>query len=246
MQKQKKKKTFVFGLGTGRTRSTSVASALNSLDGFYCVHEGKHFPKGLPIKLPWDRNLDELKRVLEVLRHRPEPFVGDIGMYFLSYVEEIMDQLLPNEEVFFVCLWRDREEVIRSFLAKDPGINLWSSLVKNDDVHDFLPKYPHVEARKCLELYWDEYRERSQVLAQKYPNFFLVHVEDIDCYGLGETILKNIGYECDREVVMPHLNSGGFLVTVRGFLLRNLQKRISKRLYEKLFLIYRYFRPHKN
>lgn len=234
---QQYKKQFVFGLGTGRTRSTSLAATLNSLPKFNVVHEGNYDPNGMPIRLPWDCDLDQLDLVLEELRRRPEGWVGDVAMWFLPYVPAILEKI-PGAK--FICLRRGKDEVVNSFYRMVSGKNLWSSVVEDDGYHDYFPKYPYPDTRHCLELYWEQYYQTAERFAQVYPeNFYLVDVEEIDKYGFNQAVLKQIGYVVAEDILMQHKNMTTSNLKLRMKVVQLLQRILPRRLYVSFVQLYR-------
>ncbi len=128
---------MVFGLGSGRCGTNSLARILNHQDGVLCFHEAN------PSAMAWhgaeqnvlatinqfhvlmshgistittDLSVPDRSAPLQSLDPRRPPYcVGDIALYYLPYVEFILDQ---TNEVRFPCLRRDREKTIMSFRRK--------------------------------------------------------------------------------------------------------------------------------
>jgi hypothetical protein len=127
----------VFGLGSGRCGTKSLAYLLNLQSAAACFHEAN------PACMSWHGaehtvlallqnfwiTLDGGRRAIALdytSPHRDRPLqqylysesldiVGDIGFYYLPYVEYIMEM---DSNVRFPVLQRDRSETIKSFRKK--------------------------------------------------------------------------------------------------------------------------------
>ncbi len=128
---------MIFGLGSGRSGTASLAGLFNAQPNTVCFHEVNpsamawRGAEGTVISLLRDFRaiLAGEERALTIDRtspHRDGPVprlraldrvtgIGDVGHYYLPYVETILTRA-PNAR--FPCLWRDREEVVESFIAK--------------------------------------------------------------------------------------------------------------------------------
>lgn len=115
-------KTLIIGLGTGRCGSLSLSYFLNNQPGIKVLHEGAINYQAHPLKWyndhenvwKWIENLDKLSD--------SNQYFGDIGMYFLPYVAFLIEKF-PRSK--FICLKREREAVIHSYLQWTQDHNPW-------------------------------------------------------------------------------------------------------------------------
>jgi hypothetical protein len=126
-----------FGLGAGRSGTASLAGLLNAQPGTVCFHEIN--PSAMAWQGAEDTVLSLLRDFRAILRgeersvtidrtspNRNAPVarmkalrtvtgIGDVGHYYLPYVETILER---EPQARFPCLWRDQEEVVQSFITK--------------------------------------------------------------------------------------------------------------------------------
>ncbi len=194
---------LVIGLGSGRCGTTSLAHLLNKQPHASVTHEE-------PPLLPWQVDAALLAERLAGLRARPETLVGDVAFYYLPYVELIAAQL-PNTR--FVCLRRDREETVRSFVAKSEGVHHWiqhdgTQWQKSPDWDDCFPKYDLVDKTAAIGRYWDEYYARATELATQLPSFRIFEMTALNDREGVEDLLDFIGVKQRALVVGTRRNRG--------------------------------------
>jgi sulfur carrier protein ThiS len=208
---------LVLGIGTGRTGSLALATLLNRQPGVSMHHELRQLSDDgrLGVRtidpLPWERDLDHAKRAIDVLSRRPGHTGGDVGSYWLPYVEAVLDELHPDTRV--VALSRDREAVIQSYLRKVPNKNHWMvhdgtewELAPKWDV--CFPKYEVGTKEAALAAYWDEYYGTVEQLTQTHPD--RVRVWDLDValntpLGVNE-LLEFVGIAAPQRLVAVGVN----------------------------------------
>jgi hypothetical protein len=102
--------------------------------------------------------------------------IGDVGHFCLPYLEQILESL---DDVRVICLMRDREETIDSFLRwiadtrKGRPVTRWAAdrAGFDDDPSDLcFPKYATRDMQAAIGRYWDEYYEKVEGLAQGFPD----------------------------------------------------------------------------
>ncbi|HJP01578.1 MAG TPA: glycosyltransferase, partial [Planctomycetota bacterium] len=159
-----RKRQIVFGLGTGRCGTKSLAFLLDSQSGADVTHERNQHGvawKGGELAvdeaLAWCRGADG------------HTVVGDVGFYYLPYVEYILER---EPDAKFVCLQRDCGETVRSYLSNTEGRNHWmhhdGSEWQPDRWDQCYPKYDVAAKREALERYWHEYYDTANELARQY------------------------------------------------------------------------------
>jgi hypothetical protein len=149
----------------------SLSALLNSQPGTRVIHEGDIEGKRHPFN--WEGDGHRVVRWLRMLEKRFAPFeyFGDVGFYFLPYVEDILSEWSSAR---FVVMKRDRAETVASYERKTEGRNHW---MEHDGVQWRLdprwdpayPTYPAANKREALERYWDEYYQRASELAVRHP-----------------------------------------------------------------------------
>jgi hypothetical protein len=214
---------IVIGLGSGRTGTASLARLINSQQGAICFHELN--PTGVVFKgnpQPVLNTINEFQAIisggnkafLAIDYARPASvktynqlqsmdcvkIMGDIAYYYLKYVDDILH---INTNVRFVCIKRDKQETVESWLEKS-SIHRWQSLwiadwfkslitrtpfhrSKNfwqehdgteyqpDPVWDkTFPKFEAASKREAIEKYWDYYYAEAEQLAAQHPEHFRI------------------------------------------------------------------------
>lgn len=164
--------TLIIGLGTGRCGTQSLSRFLSNQPGMIVLHEGTIGGRDHPFR--WQDDHDRVRRWVESL---PELLghpacCGDVGMYFLPYCEFLIS-LHPG--IRFVCLERDRAEVVESFVRHTPGRHPWmhhaGSRWRIDPVWDAAyPKFDEPDKGKAAGLYWDLYHTEVTRLVERYPD----------------------------------------------------------------------------
>lgn len=214
---------IVIGLGTGRSGTASLAKLLNAQRGGVCFHElnptcSRFFgtPRpilntieefqtildgGAPSMLTVDLSREVSVRTYEQLTHMPKVrLIGDIAFYYLSYVELIASSS-PN--VQFVCLKRDKQKTVRSWL-RQARVTRWPSKILADRIASLITREPYYTTRnfwvehdgskwlkdpvwdKCfpkfqadsvegaVNQYWDYYYREAEALAERLPSRFMI------------------------------------------------------------------------
>lgn len=209
---------IVIGLGTGRSGTASLTSLIDRQRGGMCFHEmnpacavfaGNAQPQinaasefrqlllgGDRSRLTVDYSRPSSVASYERLQHLPElRIIGDIAFYYLNYVGDIL-QAVP--ECRFVCLRRDRQATVESWLKKSQ-IGRWRSLYWADRIKSWLtrmpfqtqynfwqehdgtvwrkdpvwdscfPKFDAPSKRAAIEMYWDYYYLEAERLQRLYP-----------------------------------------------------------------------------
>jgi hypothetical protein len=170
---------LVIGLGTGRSGSASLARFFGAQPGAFFAHEGAYArPRALRytfgVILPWEPSAAAFAGWQAGLERaaRGAAFYGDVGSYFLPYVGRILE---ARPEARFVCIERDRAEVVASFLRKSAGIDPWRAGAARRSAWD--PAFPSLAAASkaaAIGSYWDLYRARAALEAQRRPERFRI------------------------------------------------------------------------
>lgn len=161
---------IIVGLGTGRCGTQSLATILDSQYRARVEHE-RH-----DANIAWEG--DELRVgsfVRQCMGARDLDLVGDISFYYLPYVEHILT-IAPHAR--FICLKRDRQATIKSYMTWTGRRNHWmrhdGAQWKLDKWDRCYPKYPAADKAEAIGLYWDDYYRRSEALEAAHPEAFRV------------------------------------------------------------------------
>lgn len=169
-------KNLIIGLGTGRCGTASLAHLLKSQPDSTFVHEGLFSGKKYDhFLLPWEVDHSKFLEWEKKIKNLDGKYFGESASYLIQYAEIIIKKY---PQVKFVCLKRDRNEVISSFMAKTRGRNHWSLnlsfLEFKDPIWDpIFPKF-FTSKKEGIGLYWDLYYAEVQRLQEKYPNKFKI------------------------------------------------------------------------
>jgi len=182
---------YIIGLGSGRCGTKSLAKLLNECKYCNVSHEFRRKRKEiLNYRLRWYFTEKEIKDRVRYLKRIKGKLVGDVASYYANYVEYLIQNL---ENVKFIYLYRDVDEVIKSFLKitkkkGKPDTNHWISYKHPDIISGkyskvkwdrCFPKYYKVNDKKsAIRKYCEQYTEKMKKLRDKYSNLiFPVNVK---------------------------------------------------------------------
>ena len=231
------------GLGAGRTGTASLTRLLDNQEDTVCFHELNptcaHFSDNFaPIRNTINEFTDILKgrdrslltldytrkvsvKRYEQLKNIQQPkLLGDIAYYYLSYVEDIHKL---NSEVKFLCLYRDKESNVQSWI-KQTTIKRWPSLWLADWLHALIMREPFYKGRnfwqehdgsqwqldpvwdktfpklqanskkEAIEMYWDYYYTEADRLAKILPKHFkIIDVKKLNTLEGQKEVLSFLG-----------------------------------------------------
>jgi len=131
-----------------------------------------------PPLLPWraDRKERIAARLKRLRQRAADGIVGNVASFYLPYAEEAIS---AGPDLRIICLRRPREEVVASFcrwldtVAPLPT-NHWARQPRPAWYHDpiwtrIYPQYETQDRAEAIRRYWDEYYQRAESLARKYP-----------------------------------------------------------------------------
>lgn len=174
--------------GTGRCGTQSLVSLLSNIKGLEAFHE-------LEPQLSWDFKGKEFIRRIQFLTDRINSYgykyVLDGGAYYLNYVWPLLTQD-KLEDIKVICLWRDREKVIKSYLIKcHAKHNFWGVKIPPQTMradctlfHEYdnaFPDYSHLNKEDAIGLFWDIYYTQSLLLQLNFKDKFkMFHVNKLN------------------------------------------------------------------
>ena len=167
-------KTVFLGCGTGRCGTTSLAKLLASCEDAVCTHERR------PV-LPWVFDEELFQERVTYFSQSSASLVGDVSYFYLPYLEHFI-HIFPQMKI--VCLERDRQEVIESFMWKTGWHHHWYEHDGKDWVKYPLwdvtyPKYDIPDKAQAIGAYWDDYYQKIRLIAKKYPEKVQIFEMDI-------------------------------------------------------------------
>jgi len=169
------RKRFVLGVGTGRSGTQSLAALLHAQPGCFVTHELRHPVTGKrPGLLPsWHGSTNQFVNVFDFLRSYPGTLVGDVGFYWLPFLEFLLES--GGVDVRVIGLRRPRDGTVKSYLARtDTRRHYWLAKVPVDkcapDFYYSYPKYVTETSQEALVAYWNGYMDRLRDLQRRYPD----------------------------------------------------------------------------
>ncbi len=206
---------IIIGLGTGRCGTVSLAALLTLQQYTHATHE--------LMLLPHKFNERKFEVYMRKLSNRKVRIPADVALWNLPYVTAILAEYHSTK---FICLKRDKEQVIKSYMAKTPKRNHWTRF---DSEHWSDEKWPNERKnRKCpysscypkfdadkeraIELYCDYYEVVSEMYEQAFPdNFRIFPVEDLNTRDGCESILSFAGYSFPEMTIKVGIHRNAIL-----------------------------------
>jgi hypothetical protein len=97
--------------------------------------------------------------------------IGDVGFYWINYIEKLLEK---RPETKFVCLKRDRQEVVKSMWKFTSGLNVHPT----DDWFRMYPRYD-THPKDAVGLMWNDYYKIAERWQEKHPDAFLIMDMDV-------------------------------------------------------------------
>lgn len=182
-------KKVIIGLGSGRCGTKSLSHLFDSQPDSSFTHEA--------LPMPWNRNpADAQPEMFRRLFERDAKYIGDSGYYWINYVGDMID-VKPDAK--FICLQRDRQEVIESMWDHSRGLNTHPT----DDWYMMYPRYD-TDRKSAVGLMWDDYRWiANQLIGKYFDSFRVFDVDRLNDEDGVNAILDFAGFlKEDREVLV--------------------------------------------
>lgn len=197
-------KQLIISIGTGRCGSVSLSKFLSAQEYVSVLHEGRLDSHKIRKLIKWENDEDNLFEWLEFLLSLDEnKFVGDTGMYYLPYIEQIIDKY---PQVKIIVMERDKGEVVKSYIKKTIGRNHWfdhdgKEWDKDDKWDPCYPKYDIINKEKALEKYWEDYKNQTNNLILKFPDKIKKWtIQSLNTLNGKNEILNFLNYNLDRNI----------------------------------------------
>ena len=197
-------KQLIISIGTGRCGSVSLSKFLSAQEYVSVLHEGRLDSHKIRKLIKWGNDEKNLFEWLEFLLSLDgNKFVGDTGMYYLPYIEQIIDKY---PKVKIIVMEREKEEVVKSYIKKTTGRNHWfdhdgKEWDKDDKWDPCYPKYDIVNKEKALEKYWEDYKSQTDNLILKFPDKIRKWtIQSFNTLNGKNEILNFLNYKFDRNI----------------------------------------------
>jgi hypothetical protein len=172
---------MIIGLGSGRCGTFSLYRLLEAQHCTYAVHEDGY--------LTWEPNFREMWRLVydfqgrAAVRSNPIHIVATVAFFWLNYVEKLVEMPMGQK---FICLRRDKEETVASFMAftgeknhwTDTSSDCWADGDESTYWHKLWPSYD-LPKREALARYYDDYYKQAEVWENKFPKIFKIFPIDV-------------------------------------------------------------------
>lgn len=202
-------KRLIIGLGSGRCGTVSLKHLLALQPDTTATHEA--------MILPYPYNEFKYKNYMKRLLSRKTEISADVALWVLPYVTTIFEE---HPTTKFICLKRERHEVVNSFIRKTPKRNHWTSfrssywnesLWPNEKKCPYRNCYPRFDEDKAqaIGMYWDWYYTIFGYYQKMWPdNFRVFPMEDLNISEGCDKILRFAGYENPVIQSGIHKNKG--------------------------------------
>lgn len=248
---------IVIGLGTGRSGTASLARIIGAQQDAFCFHEmnpaciqfagtprpilntidefqaiidgGDPSMLTVDLAIPYGRTFYERLCKMERVR-----LIGDVAFYYLSYIEAIAAR---NPNVRFLCLRRDIDETVESWMKKteiargntryvvdrvaalilrEPFLesqNFWMEHDGTRWVHDprwdkLFPKYEARSKEDAIRQYCKFYYEEADRLAARLPRIFrYVEMDSLNDRITQSAVLEFVGIPTSEQVFVSAHNN---------------------------------------
>jgi hypothetical protein len=241
---------IVVGLGSGRSGTASLTALIDQQEGGICFHEmnpssavftGNSQPhinilrelrlllsggdrSHLSIDYSRPSSVETYEKMQDL---KPIRLIGDIAYYYLNYVEELLGAV---PECRFVCIKRDRDQTVASWIRKS-SIRRWRSLWLADRLKSWITRspfyteynywqehdggrwkkdpvwdscFPKFEAGSKVEaigMYWDYYYLEADRLQREHPDSFRIFdIGEFDSPEGQRRVLSFIGLSEDNMI----------------------------------------------
>lgn len=179
----------------------SLSRLLGSPADCHATHEMDR----IRARLNWAFDLGEIEKSLEILESRTSPAVCDVAFYYLPHVKYI-SQTRP--EATFVCLRRDREETVESYMLKTEGHDHWRVGWGKPSPWDRLyPKFNAPSKREAIGMYWDMYYSEAERLERAGIRIRTFDVSDLNSGAGTSEILEFCGLPPSDDLAGIHENA---------------------------------------
>jgi len=211
---------IVLGCGTGRCGTKSLAEFLDQQPNSEVSHEFGQ-------QLRWNKkDCDLFEKRLEIWTLNGG-IRGDVALWYLPYIEILVREEIYQNEVFsfqlhdiinkfrVVCLKRDREETVQSFIKHQNSGNTFQEKGGSwPEVDRAFPTYPDdLTQEKAISEYWHDYYETAEWISDMVDWFEIFQLEELSNSNKRRAeLLDFLEFPLDerRFIDFPHQNKGDY------------------------------------
>ena len=201
------KKRIILGCGTGRCGTFTLARILQR-SGVKMTHEMNSKQK---LRLEFNVVKEKFLKICEHFERLEGKDVGDSDLVYFRYLELFIEKY---PDVKIVCLKRNKEDTIKSFVKKCNGKNWWSKHGYKKWISDVLnyirfPKYETDNLEEAIGLYWIYYYKEIDRIRKIHPKNILMVKTEVLSYRETQTQIYDFCniYKQDRVFDKTHYNS---------------------------------------
>lgn len=195
---------LVFGVGSGRCGTTSLRLFLDLQRDVSVTHELNF--EGIRQPMPWQVDRALARQQLDLLLQKPATIRGDIGFYWLPYVNWLLEE---HPDSRFICLQRNKADTVSSYLRRAGDRNHWlqhdGTRWELDEVWDkAFPKYVIEDRQEAVAKYWDDYYAVAGRLQRDHARLFRIFpVEALNSRAGQGAILSFMGIPPAEMIFTP-------------------------------------------
>lgn len=189
-------KKIIIGFGTGRCGTNSLAYLLNNQHNSYITHEFFHIDKNNKHKknnlsgpiLDWNFNYNKAEKVKQELINRNIDITGDISFYHINYINYYFENF---ENLKFIHIKREKEEVVNSFLKKTNKSNVNRWLNNKNGYNACFPNThtKNITKKEAISKYYDIYLNLVEKLKENIP-IYEIYTNDLNDSNKIEKLLN--------------------------------------------------------
>ena len=222
-------KKLILGLGPGRSGTMSLAKFLDSQKRSYFAHEGaftmpKLFKYTTGAYLPWEVDIAKYEVWYSGLFSKSADalYFGDVGVSILPHVPLILEK---HPDAIFICMTRNKEDVVKSFLRVTAGVNHWNSCHKIlSDLNIWYAMFPKIKEsskEESIRIYVDRYYQQAEKFEQEYPTSFKIFdIHDLNSREGRLAIVSFAQIETTDHVIDAEFHSNRSMNPVFHFVLQ--------------------------
>jgi hypothetical protein len=193
-------RTLIIGLGSGRCGTNTLAALLDMQADTEVTHER------FGTELQWAGSEERVSAMVAAADASVCARHGDVHSAYLPYAPQV---LAMRFDVRLICLRRDREATVSSFIDKTARkANHWAPTQRLDRHTRWNACFPtysvDLSKAEAIGRYWDEYYLSSERLAHEHPDRFAIFPTTALSNEAGQrSILEFIGIEPELQRVEP-------------------------------------------
>lgn len=204
-------KNYVILIGTGRCGLNSLHYLINSCKNCSIANKVDELD-GI---ISWKFNKRELNKTIDLLSSKDSELVGVTGFYYINFIIPLFTKFKDNLKV--VCIYRNKEEVVKSYLINTEydrlkiNLNHWqNNKYVNNEWSKCYPTYSNLSKEKAIKKYYEVYKGKVITLKNLYKdNIFILNVKDLNSKDKQKELFSFLNIKKqDRVYQTIRLNKG--------------------------------------